>query len=304
MALAASHCRILVAMPRGQRPLPFRRLGLSSSSSSFSMTGAPRSGVQATDTTQATDTVISRAKVREAAGVFHSRQQIEDAIKALLSAGFDRADIDLMASARAVREKLDSAYVAVEELADVPNVPRKSFIARDDVTTMVATVAGILTFIGATASATAVVASGGAVALAAVAALVGGGLTGGTGAFLIHQVVEQQWGEELETLMEAGGLILWVRVHNPEQEKRAIETLRNLGGEAVRVHEIEIEKRLDDIPLSSIRPDPLHRWGSSKEPRQLARRGTLREPTEAAEVKQPPCGIAKPPASSASWSAI
>lgn len=203
------------------------------------------------------DAVIARAKVREVAGVFHSRQQIEEAITNLLSAGFDRADIDLMASAQAVREKLGGAYASVEELADVPDVPRKSFIARDDVTTMVASVAGILTFIGATASATAVVASGGAVALAAVAALVGGGLTGGTGAFLIHKLVDQQWGEELETLMEAGGMVLWVRVHNPEQEKKAIDILRNCGGEAVRVHEIELDKRLEDIPLSSIKPDPL-----------------------------------------------
>ena len=207
--------------------------------------------------TRETDTVIERAKVREAAGVFRSREQIDEAITALLRAGFDRADIDLMASAQAIREKLGGSYVAVEELADVPNVPRKSFIAREDVTTMVAAVAGILTFIGATASATAVVASGGAVALAAAAALLGGGLTGGTGAFLIHQFVDEQWGDELETLMEVGGLVLWVRVHNAEQERRAVEILRSLGGEAVRVHEIELEKRLDDIPLSSIRPDPV-----------------------------------------------
>jgi hypothetical protein len=45
----------------------------------------------------------------------------------------------------------------------VPNVPRKSFIAREDVTTkdvttIVAAVAGILTYIRATSSATAAVA--------------------------------------------------------------------------------------------------------------------------------------------------
>ena len=136
---------------------------------------------------------------------------------------------------QAVREKLGGAYVAVEELADVPDVPRKSFIAREDVTTIVAGVAGILTYIGATAAATAVVASGGAIALAAVAALVGGGLTGSTGAFLIHQFVEQQWGDELETLLETGGLVLWVRVHNSQQERAAVDILRSLGGEAVRL---------------------------------------------------------------------
>jgi hypothetical protein len=87
--------------------------------------------------------------------------------------------------------------------------------------------------------------------------MVGGGLTGGTGAFIIHQILGQERGDELETLMEAGGLVLWVRIHTPLQEKTAIEILRSHGGDAVRVHDIELEKRLDDIPLSSIKPDPL-----------------------------------------------
>ena len=207
--------------------------------------------------TRETDAVVARAKVREAAGVFRAREQLDDAITALLLAGFDRADIDLMASADAVRRKLGGAYVAAEELADVPGVPRKAFVAREDVTTVVAGIAGILTYIGATASAIAVVASGGALASVAAAAMIGGGLTGGTGAFLIHQILGQERGDELETLMEAGGLVLWVRVRNPIQEKTAIELLRRHGGAAVRVHEIELENCLDNIPLSSIKPDPL-----------------------------------------------
>jgi len=207
--------------------------------------------------TRETEAIVARAKVREVAGVFRSREQLDNAITALLLAGLDRADIDLMASADAVRRNLGGAYVAAEELADVPGIPRKSFVAREDVTTVVAGIAGILTYIGATASALAVVASGGALALVAAAAVIGGGLTGGTGAFFIHQILGQERGDELETLMEAGGLVLWVRVHNPNQEKTAIEILRSHGGEAVRVHEIELENRLDDIPLSSIKPDPL-----------------------------------------------
>ena len=52
-------------------------------------------------------------------------------------------------------------------------------------------------------------------------------------------------------------LVLWVRVRSPEQEERAQRILSEHGGEAVRVHEIEIEKRTDEIPLSTIKPDPL-----------------------------------------------
>jgi hypothetical protein len=49
---------------------------------------------------------------------------------------------------------------------------------------------------------------------------------------------------------------LWVRVHNPEREQLAQQILQEHGARAVRIHEIEIEKRPEDIPASSLRPDP------------------------------------------------
>jgi hypothetical protein len=56
-------------------------------------------------------------------------------------------------------------------------------------------------------------------------------------------------------------LILWVRVRSPEREAPAQEILSTHGAEAVRVHEIEIDKRLDEIPLSKVRVDPLFAEG-------------------------------------------
>jgi hypothetical protein len=76
------------------------------------------------------DTIIETIKVREVAGVFDSREQIEDAVDALLLASFDRADIDLMASWDAVRQKLGDVYVPATELADVARVPRRAFVFR------------------------------------------------------------------------------------------------------------------------------------------------------------------------------
>ncbi|MEA2995828.1 MAG: hypothetical protein QOG74_1377, partial [Alphaproteobacteria bacterium] len=52
------------------------------------------------------------------------------------------------------------------------------------------------------------------------------------------------------------GLILWVRVRDREREDEAQEILLRHGAQAVRVHEVEIAKRVEDIPLSSLRPDP------------------------------------------------
>jgi hypothetical protein len=76
------------------------------------------------------DSTGTRIKVREVAAVFRSRQALDEAVDALLLAGFDRADIDLMASVEAVRQKLGGIYAPAEELADVPDVPRRAFTTR------------------------------------------------------------------------------------------------------------------------------------------------------------------------------
>jgi uroporphyrinogen-III synthase len=47
-----------------------------------------------------------------------------------------------------------------------------------------------------------------------------------------------------------------VRVHSSEQEAEAQEILMRHGGEAVHVHEIELAKRPEDLPLHSLRADP------------------------------------------------
>jgi hypothetical protein len=201
------------------------------------------------------EVVLERVRVREVAGVFRSQDSLEAVVGDLLQTGFDRADIDLMASADVILERLGGMYAPVEELADVSQVPRRAFVAREDTTLTAAGAIGILTFIGATAAALGVVASGGALAAAIAAAAAGGGAAGGIGT-LIARSLGRRHAEQIQALLEAGGLVLWVRVRSPEQEEKAQEILKRHGAEAVRVHEIEIDKRLEDIPLSSLRPDP------------------------------------------------
>jgi hypothetical protein len=207
--------------------------------------------------TEPSDRALDRVKVREVAAVFRSRDALEEAVKALLIKGFDRADIDLMASIDAVREKLGEIYANPEALPDLPGIPRQAFVARDDKAALVAGIAGILSYVGATAAAIGVVASGGALALALAAAAAGGTATGALGLALVHRILGHEAGAEIQHALDTGGLVVWVRVRSPEQEEAAQNILREHGGEAVRVHEIEIEKRVEDIPLSTLRPDPL-----------------------------------------------
>jgi hypothetical protein len=201
------------------------------------------------------DDVLERRVVREVAAVFHREDILEDAIQALLHAGFDRADIDIMGDVEAVRRRLGALYVPPEEIADVPGAPRRAYIARDDIATATAGVAGMLFYLGAATAAMTVVASGGGLALVAAAAIAAGTVGAGIGASAIHLLGKKQ-AEQLELQLMSGGIVLWVRVRDPETESQAQEILARFGGEAIRVHEIEIDKRLEDLPLSNLKPDP------------------------------------------------
>jgi hypothetical protein len=201
------------------------------------------------------DDVIDRVKVREVAGVFYSARAMEDAVEELLLNGFDRADIDRLASQDEVGQRFKT-YVAPEAAAEVRGAPRQPAFTRDDVT--VALVA-IVSLAGA--------AVGMAVGFIALAYGAGQGTAIGVGALagiiaagvaepIVAHAFRRQDVESLAPVETARGLVLWARVRSPEQEKRAQEIMRRNGGRAVRVHEIEIEKRAEDLPLASLRPDP------------------------------------------------
>ena len=55
--------------------------------------------------------ILDRVKVREVAGVYRARDAMDEAVTALLSSGFDRADIDVMVGAEA-RGRLRGAKIA------------------------------------------------------------------------------------------------------------------------------------------------------------------------------------------------
>jgi hypothetical protein len=202
------------------------------------------------------EAVIDRQRVREVAGIFHSHEALNDAVQALLLAGFDRADIDLMAGLDAVRRRLGFVHVASEELADVPQVPRRPFVAPEDITLTKAMTVGIFVFVGAAASALAVIAAGGSTALTVVTAALGGVLAGGLAAWLMGRAFKRKQEESLAATMADRGIALWVRVRSITQEDDARRILQENGGRAIRIHEIDLTKSTDDIPLSSLRPDP------------------------------------------------
>ena len=91
--------------------------------------------------------------VREAVGVFSRPEDLQDAIDELLSSGFDRADLSLLASEHAVKEKLGHRYEKISALADDPTVPRAAYVSTEAIGGAEGGLIGGLMYVGATVAA-------------------------------------------------------------------------------------------------------------------------------------------------------
>jgi hypothetical protein len=94
---------------------------------------------------------------------------------------------------------------------------------------------GGLMYVGAAAAAGAVVVSGGTLAAGIIAAVLAGGAGGLIGSILAKWVGDHH-AHYLQEQMDRGGLLLWVRTWDAEDERRAVEILRRHSGSDVHVH--------------------------------------------------------------------
>lgn len=174
---------------------------------------------------------------REAVGVFDDLRSIEAAIDALLSNGFDRAEISLLAGQRAVEEKLGHRYRRVDDLEDDPVAPRAAYVSRESVGDAEGALVGGLFYVGAAAAAGAVFASGGTLAAAIAASALAGGAGGVIGSVLAS-IVGKHHADYLQTQLDRGGLLLWIRTWDVEHEKRATRILSRHSAHDVHVHDL------------------------------------------------------------------
>jgi hypothetical protein len=204
------------------------------------------------------DIVLDRARVREVVGVFHSWTSLKAAGDALRLAGFDRSDIDVIAPPDEVRRKLGSAaaYIPAEEMADMPGVPRRPLFADDDAGNIKIVAASTLGSFSAVITALILFLSGSSSIRIGVVSIVVGLVGAGLGFVSARRFLGEQKLKGLEQSLPARGLIMWVRVRSQEKEDQAREILIAHKASAVRVHEIEIAKTPEDLPLGFIRPDP------------------------------------------------
>ncbi|MGH6920838.1 MAG: hypothetical protein ACREJ0_24410 [Geminicoccaceae bacterium] len=197
----------------------------------------------------------SAETVREAVGVFQDVDAFRDALDELASSGFDRAQLSLLASQETVEQKLGHAYHRVGEVEGDASVPRAAYADDHSVAEARTGAIGGLAYIGAVAAAGVVVASGGGLAAAIAGAAIAGGGGGLLGSIAAH-FIGQAHADNLQAQLDKGGLLLWVRTADADDEKRALEILRKHGGHDVHIHELPVSDDPDANPLSGITIDP------------------------------------------------
>lgn len=175
--------------------------------------------------------------IREAVGVFRDQRSLQSAVDGLLIAGFDRSYLSVLADRSSVEAKLGHAVETVSELEDDSEVPTRAFIGIDSLTEGKGVLFGVPFYVGACAAAILVLASGGTLVTAFVAAALVGIVCMAIGIVLVRVIGKRQ-ARRLSEQMDRGGLLLWVRTPTPEDERRAIETMRVNGAEDVHVHDL------------------------------------------------------------------
>jgi hypothetical protein len=192
---------------------------------------------------------------REAVGDFDNADALEAAVDKLEISGFDRAAISVLASDKTVKDRLGRLYRSVAEIVDDPRAPLAAFVSRGSRVEGEAATVGVPLFIGGIAGGLAVVASGGALAAAFVAATAVGAVGAGIGG-LLARVISNRHIEHVSEQLAQGGLVLWVGVRDDAGAARALEVLIEAGARDAHLHEIEREWIWKNRPRTLAQPDP------------------------------------------------
>lgn len=181
------------------------------------------------------DSNQSQKTQTEAVGVFDDAARLQEAVDALLSAGFDRAEISLLASGPAVEAKLGHTYKKAAELEDDQSSPRVAYVSTEAIGDAEGGLIGALLYVGAVAGAIPIVASGGTLA----GAIAGATMLGGAGALIgsvLAQLVGDHHADYLREQLDHGGLLLWVRTRDKAHEAKATQILSKYSAKDVHLH--------------------------------------------------------------------
>ncbi|MDB5713768.1 MAG: hypothetical protein JWO15_1165 [Sphingomonadales bacterium] len=172
---------------------------------------------------------------REVVGTFHDVKALEEAANVLMSSGFDRSALSLIATEVVVQKQFGSRLTKVEKLEDHPDTPRIAYMNHDDVAIGRGALISGFSYLGAVVGTVAVLTSGGAL-LPAVAVAAAGGVGGGSLGALLGSWLNAETAKKISDEVERGGLILWVRTHSPDEDDQASDIMISNGAYGVHAH--------------------------------------------------------------------
>lgn len=176
-----------------------------------------------------------REAYREVVGIFRDPGALEQAVSDLGSAGWDRADMSLLAQHGVL--KPEPVTTGSADLADDEHAEREAVTSDPDVRQRRTLAAGMAGVVGAFLASGATILTGGGVLAAVVGAAVVGGGAGAAVDALVHRIDDRR-GKFLRDQVEQGGILLWARLRDPAQERIATDIMRRCGAIDVHVHEI------------------------------------------------------------------
>ena len=177
--------------------------------------------------------------VHEAVGVFNDVDNLQAAWDELQSHGFMRHEISVLANDKTVGKKLHHIYKRVEEAEDDPAAPRTIFVPLESIGDAEGALIGTPLYIAGTATAAIVVASGGTL-LSAILAATATGAVGATIGGVLASFVAKHHADYIQEQIDHGGLLLWVHLRSPDLEEKAKEILTKHTAHDVHIHEIPL----------------------------------------------------------------
>jgi hypothetical protein len=169
--------------------------------------------------------------IREVVAVFDDAEALEDAVFDLETHGFDRAAFSLLASEHAVEQKLGHRYRRVEEIEDEPKAPRETFFSRVSRLEVEYGLAPTFAFVAAVA-----VGLGSTPVTLPMLVAAGSGLAIGAA---LGRIMHQHHAERLREQLERGGLLLWVNIRSPDEERKAMTSLKTHGARDLHAHDVK-----------------------------------------------------------------
>lgn len=180
--------------------------------------------------------VVADRTIREIVGVFHDAAGLRKAADELMVTGFDRSELSMLGSRKAVEQKLGGTSQGAANLEDNPRVPMQAYIGPDALVEAKAAIVGVPAFIGACAAAAPAIAQGasptGVIIWAVIGAVVG--LIVGA---ICAKVMGNKTSAYLQNQIKSGGILLWVRTATPDKEQKASEIMKGAGAVDVHVHD-------------------------------------------------------------------